>query len=164
MLPSEKNNPFHASEMTRREALQSIAGVSAVSLLPVTAIAKPGSKHLSAWPADAEFQELLKNRLLPFTEDWRFHRGDLAGAEAESFDDSNWRTLDVPHDWSIEDLPLIAAEEQGAIWTEGTNPLRTGPFDAYQSEGQISTGWTVGGIAWYRKSFQTPFPHRRWSL
>jgi len=158
MLPSEKNNPFHASEMTRREALQSIAGVSAVSLLPVTAIAKPGSKHLPAWPADAEFQELLKNRLLPFTEDWRFHRGDLAGAEAESFDDSNWRTLDVPHDWSIEDLPLIAAEEQGAIWTEGTNPLRTGPFDAYQSEGQISTGWTVGGIAWYRKSFQTPTP------
>lgn len=40
-----------------------------------------------------------------FDSDWRFLRGDAPGAEQPGFDDSRWRTLDVPHDWSIEDLP-----------------------------------------------------------
>ena len=35
---------------------------------------------------------------------WRFHRGDGAFADPV-FDDSQWRTVDVPHDWSSEDLP-----------------------------------------------------------
>jgi beta-galactosidase/beta-glucuronidase len=34
--------------------------------------------------------------------DWRFLKGDAAGAEAPSFDDTKWRALSVPHDWSIE--------------------------------------------------------------
>ena len=91
-----------------------------------------------------------------FNDDWHFHRGDTAGVEAADFDDSSWRTLDVPHDWTIEDLPAAADDGKGAIWTEGTNPVRTGPFDMYSSEGQISTGWTVGGIGWYRKTFDKP--------
>lgn len=40
-----------------------------------------------------------------FDDDWRFLRGDAPGGEQVAFDDSAWRTLDVPHDWSIEDLP-----------------------------------------------------------
>jgi len=40
-----------------------------------------------------------------FDGDWRFLRGDAPGAENPAFDDSGWRKLDVPHDWSIEDLP-----------------------------------------------------------
>jgi beta-galactosidase len=40
-----------------------------------------------------------------FDDDWRFHRGDAPGAEQASFDDAAWRHLDLPHDWSIEDLP-----------------------------------------------------------
>src|SRR5919198_227885 len=40
-----------------------------------------------------------------FDEGWRFFRGDAAGAEVPSFDDGAWRVLDLPHDWSIEDLP-----------------------------------------------------------
>lgn len=44
-------------------------------------------------------------RTRSFDQDWRFLRGDAPGAEAPSFDDSGWRTLDVPHDYSIEDLP-----------------------------------------------------------
>jgi beta-galactosidase len=37
-----------------------------------------------------------------FDEDWRFIQQDVPGAEQVEFDDSSWRTLDVPHDWSIE--------------------------------------------------------------
>lgn len=143
--------------LTRREALQGIGGLTAASLLPLQAESKSTPKQ-SAWPSNADLATILKNRLLPFTGDWRFHRGDITGAEAPSFDDSAWRTLDVPHDWSIEDLPPASDQGEGAVWSEGTNPLRIGPFDMYKSEGQISTGWTVGGIGWYRKVFQTPSP------
>jgi len=70
-----------------------------------------------------------------FDFDWRFHRGGAQGAEREDFNDASWRILDLPHDWSIEDLP-------------GTkSPFHT---DAI---GQVSTGFTVGGTGWYRKSF-----------
>ena len=40
-----------------------------------------------------------------FCEGWQFHLGDVAGAEQSKLDDSAWRPLDIPHDWSIE-LPL----------------------------------------------------------
>jgi len=42
-----------------------------------------------------------------FDSDWRFLRADAPGAERPEFDDSGWRILDVPHDWSIEDLPPL---------------------------------------------------------
>ena len=67
-----------------------------------------------------------------FCEGWQFHLGDVAGAEQPGLDDSAWRTLDVPHDWSIE-LPL----------------------DPKVSDG-ISVGYLPGGIGWYRKSFTIP--------
>jgi beta-galactosidase len=63
---------------------------------------------------------------------WKFHLGDLAGAEKAPFDDSSWRTLDLPHDWSIE-----------------------GPYDEKAPAGP-SGGYLPTGIGWYRKSFELP--------
>src|ERR1041385_2151298 len=37
-----------------------------------------------------------------FNQDWRFHLGDVANARDAAFDDSQWRQLNLPHDWSIE--------------------------------------------------------------
>ena len=155
-----------ASELslTRREALQGLASVAATAMLPLGAAAEKARKGAaaaggSAWPAEAEIKAVAE-RLRIFTQDWRFYRGDTTGADAAGFDDSAWRLLDVPHDWSIEDLPGggddAKDDGRGAIWSEGTNPLRTGPFDANASEGQIATGWTVGGVGWYRKTFDKP--------
>src|SRR5262245_54814542 len=76
-----------------------------------------------------------QSRKLLFDADWRFHRGGSQGAESTSFDDSKWRLLDLPHDWSIEDLP-------------GTNS----PFDP-NAISQVNGGFTTGGTAWYRKTF-----------
>jgi beta-galactosidase len=133
--------------------MQGVAGMAAAAMLPRNAAGKRVEKGPAIpWPLDVQ----AKDRVQAFNGDWHFHRGDAAGAEAPEFDDAAWRTLDVPHDWSIEDLPAVADEGKGAIWTEGTNPVRTGPFDLYASEGQISTGWTVGGIGWYRKAFDKP--------
>lgn len=140
--------------LTRREALQGMVGVAAAAVLPMSAAAEGAKKDAGApWPADAFANS---NRERAFNEDWRFHRGDAAGADAVAFDDSGWRVLDVPHDWSIEDLPHAEDPAKGTIWSEGTSPLRTGPFDVYESEGQISTGWTVGGLGWYRKTLEKP--------
>ena len=63
---------------------------------------------------------------------WRFTQGDLQGAEAPGFDDTGWRQLDLPHDWSIEGGP------------EESNP----------GGGQI--GYFPTGIGWYRRAFQLP--------
>lgn len=71
---------------------------------------------------------------------WRFQLGDAQGAEMPSFNDSAWRSLDLPHDWSIEDLPN---QEPGKV---------VGPFSK-ESIGTTATGYTIGGTAWYRKTF-----------
>jgi beta-galactosidase len=83
-------------------------------------------------------------RDVPFDDGWRFHRGDAAGAERADFDDSSWRRVDLPHDWSLEDL-----ESPDGV-------KRSGPFDRELSQGKASTGWVVGGTGWYRKRFTLP--------
>lgn len=70
-------------------------------------------------------------RTTDFTTDWRFCLGDVKDAETVDFDDSSWRVLNLPHDWSIE-----------------------GDFDAANPSG-ASGGALPGGIGWYRKSFLT---------
>ena len=50
-----------------------------------------------------------------FDSGWRFLRADAPGAEAPGFDDSSWRLLDVPHDWSIEDLPPRSSFGPGIV-------------------------------------------------
>lgn len=67
-----------------------------------------------------------------FNQGWRFELGDHAGAEQGAFDDSVWRLLDLPHDWSIE-----------------------GEFSA-DHPATPGGGALPGGIAWYRKTFSLP--------
>lgn len=72
-------------------------------------------------------QQLIDNN-------WAFYRGGAQGAEKPNFDDSKWKKVDLPHDWSIEDLP-------------GTkSPFNPGAIS------QANGGFTTGGTAWYRKT------------
>ena len=41
-------------------------------------------------------------QVLSFDNDWKFFKGDFNGAEQVAFNDVDWRSLSVPHDWSIE--------------------------------------------------------------
>lgn len=75
-----------------------------------------------------------------FNANWKFIRADVESAEQIAFDDSEWRMLDLPHDYSIEDLPA----------KEGIKQI--GPFSE-ESAGGASTAHVVGGTAWYRKHF-----------
>src|SRR5438128_4780509 len=67
-----------------------------------------------------------------FDKDWRFHLGDVANGENPELDDSQWRVLNLPHDWSIE-----------GEFNE-KNPATPGG------------GALPGGVGWYRKSFTLP--------
>ncbi|KAA2241742.1 glycoside hydrolase family 2 protein [Chitinophaga agrisoli] len=84
----------------------------------------------------AQAQDTGRTQL--FDAGWRFHRGGAQGADKPEFDDSKWRMIDLPHDWSIEDLP-------------GTNS----PFSP-DAVSQVSGGFTTGGTGWYRKTFTIP--------
>ncbi|MFI5157777.1 MAG: beta-galactosidase GalB [Sphingobacteriales bacterium] len=67
-----------------------------------------------------------------FDSNWKFMLGDDSLAKNNTFNDQNWRTLDLPHDWSIE----------GAFSSK--NPTT-------QAEGGLPAG-----IGWYRKTFTLP--------
>src|SRR3989441_2542267 len=71
-----------------------------------------------------------------FDADWLFLKGDTAAAREPDFDDSAWRKLDVPHDWSIE-----------------------GPFDERNPTGGAG-GFLPAGIGWYRKHFSLPADYK----
>ena len=64
-----------------------------------------------------------------FCKEWKFKLGDNSNAQDTGFNDSGWRTLNLPHDWSIE-----------GEFNE-KNPATPGG------------GALPGGIGWYRKSF-----------
>lgn len=90
---------------------------------------------------------------LLFDADWRFSHGRIPGAEAPAFVDTGWRTVHMPHDWSIEDLPALATSPGQRADDSGR--VIGGPFDS-AALGGINTGFTVGGTAWYRKHFRVP--------
>jgi beta-galactosidase len=65
-------------------------------------------------------------------EGWRFLQGDIADAEVVSFNDDDWRTLNVPHDWSVE-----------------------GEFDRKHPTSD-RCGYLPTGVGWYRKTIDVP--------
>lgn len=67
--------------------------------------------------------------ITPFDQDWSFNQGDVQGAEKADFDQTKWRKLNVPHDWSIE-----------GTYDKANLTARGG-------------GYLPSGIGWYRKSF-----------
>ena len=79
---------------------------------------------LNVWSAVSDArQHLLMDH------NWKFIQSDIKDAEKQGFDDTNWRTLNLPHDWSIE-----GEFKEDAI-TKGPG------------------GYLPTGIGWYRKHF-----------
>ena len=37
-----------------------------------------------------------------FSDNWNFYLGEAENGQAPALDDSKWRELNLPHDWSIE--------------------------------------------------------------
>jgi beta-galactosidase len=78
------------------------------------------------------FANAQPRQIIDFNKGWKFYLGNDTAARLPEYNDSKWRSLSVPHDWSIEsdfikDAP--ATPEGGSL---------------------------PGGIGWYRKTFVLP--------
>ena len=118
-----------------------VAGLTAVQ--HTTATAAPDTATVQSNPADGVLNQ--GSRTLDFDHGWKFQLVNTADttdpsgvygnsdnplAAAPGFDDSSWRSLTLPHDWSIEQQP--------------------------QSNQSNATGYFPGGLGWYRKTFTLP--------
>ncbi|WP_291126323.1 sugar-binding domain-containing protein, partial [Dysgonomonas sp. UBA7698] len=61
---------------------------------------------------------------------WKFYLSDIPEAKAKAYDDSKWKSVEIPHDWSVKEQlsPTLAS----------------------------ATGYLPGGIGWYRKTINIP--------
>ncbi len=124
---------------SRRQVLRGAgAGLGAAAL--GSALAIPARAAIRG--TDAPAAPVPDARSYDFDQDWRFvlvnangvtdPTGAYTGAYQPGFDDSRWRLLDLPHDWSIELAPV-------------------------DNGGTVSgNGFFQGGLGWYRKTFTLP--------
>jgi beta-galactosidase len=144
--------------ISRRNLLSSGLALSASSLLARSAWARAGAPlagDVHAGPAAA----VAPREQLLFDFGWKFtfgHASDPArdlgfgvgqGDFAKTgefkfakagFDDSKWRTLDLPHDWAVE-LPFVRDDEQKS---HGYKPL--------------GRRYPETSVGWYRREFEIP--------
>lgn len=66
-------------------------------------------------------------RTVSFNDNWKFNLGDASGAHDPSFNDSAWKNVTLPHDYSID--------------------------QDYASNLEAESAYKPGGTGWYRKSF-----------
>jgi beta-galactosidase len=83
---------------------------------------------------------ISSGRNISFDANWSFKKDKNIDAKAANFNDADWRKLDLPHDWSIEDL------------SDTPTDSTIGPFSK-KAIGKNATAFTEGGTAWYRKHF-----------
>ncbi|WP_461815723.1 sugar-binding domain-containing protein [Faecalimonas sp.] len=69
----------------------------------------------------------VTERTQNFDANWKFYLGDAGNAQTSNFDDSKWRNISLPHDYSIE--------------------------QAYSQQMEAESGYLPGGTGWYRKHF-----------
>ena len=113
-----------------------LTGTMLLGMIPVSAVEKQPlheaeaqdfSMHATTFSTAAETETV---RTRDFNKGWQFILDNNSQFSAQNFDDSSWRKLDLPHDWSIEQ-----------------------PFtNSVSSE----IGHLPGGTGWYRKHFTLP--------
>ena len=69
----------------------------------------------------------ITERTQNFDANWKFYLGDAGNAQTSNFDDSKWRNISLPHDYSIE--------------------------QEYSQQMEAESGYLPGGTGWYRKHF-----------
>jgi beta-galactosidase len=147
--------------ISRRDLLSSVAALSASSLVARSAWGRTAAL-LAAYPETASagaLAALAPREKLLFDFGWKFQfgnaddpsrdldfgygqgdfakTGDFAFAKAK-FDDSKWRTLNLPHDWAVE-LPFVRDE---ALNSHGYKPL--------------GRRYPETSVGWYRREFEIP--------
>jgi beta-galactosidase len=120
--------------LTRRDFIKMAAiTAGAVAAWPLAdALATSKIWRLNAVSAKTNTDTYNGWRGQNFSTGWKFNLGDVTNGQTTGFNDSAWRSLNVPHDWSIE-LPFNQSSPAGG-----------------------GGGYLDGGIGWYRKTFTIP--------
>ena len=75
------------------------------------------------------------------TDNWKFTKGEIKGAQLFGFDDENWESVSIPHDWAIKGpFDLSNAVKQVQI-DENIKSIKSGR----------TGGLPFTGVGWYRK-------------
>ena len=86
------------------------------------------------YPGEAETIKVASSQSLQretdFNADWKFYRGTSSTAQNPIFDDSGWKSVSLPHDFSIS--------------------------QSFTTSGEAESGFLPGGTGWYRKHFTLP--------
>lgn len=75
-------------------------------------------------------ESLSKARSNLFNEGWKFYLGDPGTAQNVDFNDNAWKSISIPHDFSIS--------------------------QDFTDSGEAESGFLPGGTGWYRKKFTLP--------
>lgn len=96
-----------------------------------------GLAVLLASPTYAAASSMTDGKKYNFNDSWKFYLGDDSLASAKNFVDAKWRTLSLPHDWSIEQK----IDKNAPAGNDG--------------------GYYPTGIGWYRKNFKLPASYHK---
>jgi beta-galactosidase len=147
------------TRISRRDLLSSGLALSASSLLARTAWARTTALLAGSPDAATALAAVAPREQLLFDFGWKFQfghgsdpardlgfgmgqgdfakTGDFEFAKGK-FDDSKWRTLNLPHDWAVE-LPFVRDEE---LNSHGFKPL--------------GRRYPETSVGWYRREFEIP--------
>lgn len=98
-----------------------------ITLFPVNAFAADEGTIKGDVETIKVNSDAFNERENDFNKEWKFYLGDNSSAQNQNFDDSSWKDVNLPHDFSIS--------------------------QAYTSSGEAESGFLPGGTGWYRKSF-----------
>ncbi len=111
----------------KRKGVQKVTAVLLSALIMLSAFAMLPADLFKASAAVVDDERYELN----FNNNWKFNLGNLANAETKGFDDSAWKTVELPHDFSISQ-------------------------DFFSSGTEAESGNLPGGTGWYRKMFSMP--------
>lgn len=106
-----------------------LAGVMALSYLPTIGFADNGGT-IAGTPETIKVSSTELARNNNFNDGWKLYLGDNKSAQNVNFDDSRWKSVTLPHDFSIS--------------------------QNFTTSGEAESGFLPGGTGWYRKSFTLP--------
>ncbi|WP_288875419.1 sugar-binding domain-containing protein [uncultured Allobaculum sp.] len=109
--------------------MMAMSSVSMQMVLPVSAEeANSDSNQMVSEPEVVPVSVIDSDkRTVNLNANWKFTLSDPANAQNSSFDDSKWDSVNLPHDYSID--------------------------QDYTPAGEAESGYKLGGVGWYRKVF-----------
>lgn len=117
-----------AKSITKKFVAISLTILMVMMGLPMDVFAEAAKSTETFASPEETINVASSERSINFNSDWKFYKGSVREGQSNTLDDSSWRTLDLPHDWSIE--------------------------GNFTTQGEAESGFLLGGTGWYRKTFK----------